>query len=73
MKALHAKVSRPPHGKVMGASSPLPGWAQRCPEVVTLCESNSQFKRNVLNATDPRYKRVLIQKARQIVRGFIRL
>ena len=68
----HAEVYKPDHGRVFSPEK-LPGWAQRCPEVVTLCESNSQFKRNVLNATDPRYKRVLIQKARQIVRGFLRL
>ena len=49
----------------------LPAWAQRCPEVVKLCEIDMEFRRNVLNATDPRYKRILIQKARQTVRNSV--
>ena len=47
----------------------LPRWARRCREVVSLCCVNMEFRRNVVNATDPRYKRILIQKARQVVRG----
>ena len=47
----------------------LPIWALSCREVVSLCCVNMEFRRNVVNATDPRYKRILIQKARQICRG----
>ena len=44
------------------------GGARRCREVVKLCEINREFLRNVLCARDPRYKRILIQKAREICR-----
>ena len=54
-------VVKPSHGE-------LPGWARRCPEVVQLCQVNMEFRRNVLTATHPVYKRVLIQKARSVVR-----
>ena len=46
----------------------LPGWARRRREVVSLCCINTQFRQNVISATDPRYKRILIQKARQVCR-----
>ena len=52
-----------------GKHGGLPGWAVRCPEVVQLCERHSEFRDNVMKATDPVYKRVLIQKARNIIRG----
>ena len=60
MRMKHAKVFNPP--------SVLPGWARRCQDVVTVCESNSMFRRNVMGATDPRYKQILVQEARIICR-----
>lgn len=46
----------------------LPGWAVRCSEVVQLCKVNIGFRNSVMSATDPKFKRVLIQKARAVVR-----
>ena len=51
-----------------GKHGRLPGWARRCSEVVQLCEVNSGFRDSVMKATDPRFKRVLISKAREVIR-----
>ena len=50
---------------------PLPGWARRCKEVTALCSMNPEFKQAVISATDPRLKRILIQKARQTIRSIV--
>ena len=70
MRMKHAEVVRPNYGKRSDPST-LPGWARCCREVVELCELNSDFRRNVEGATDPVYKRVLIQQARLVVREVI--
>ena len=63
----HAQTFNPKHAHIFNPGI-LPGWARRCREVVKLCEINREFLRNVLCARDPRYKRILIQKAREICR-----
>ena len=52
-----------------GKHGGLPGWAERCPEVVQLCGVNSRFRDSVMSATDPRFKRVLIIEARRVIRA----
>ena len=68
MRMKHAEVFKPNHAHVFDPGT-LPGWARRCGEVVQLCRINMEFRRNVLNATDSKYKRILIQRAREICRG----
>ena len=69
MKQFHGQVFRPDHGQPVGSG--LPGWARRCPEVKSLCEIDAAFRNCVITATDPVYKRVLIQKARSVIRGIV--
>ena len=63
----HTENMKPTHGNDFDSSS-LPGWARRSPEVVMLCDCNPEFRRNVEDATDAVYKRILIQKARLVCR-----
>ena len=46
----------------------LPGWAQRCQEVIYLSAMSPTFRRDVREAKDPRLKRHLIRMARKRIR-----